>query len=113
MQESRKIARDNLIDKKTINTNYYDKTTNLIYLHVGEKVLKKEQNKRKHNLETGRDRLIRAVFRFGGVPDKSLNLCLSPPSPITQIGNSHQPNTTFSPLAYALLPSLNTALRLA
>jgi len=46
MQESYKIARDNLINKKEVNKNFYDKTANPIELHVGDKVLIKNQNKR-------------------------------------------------------------------
>lgn len=46
MQETHKMARDNLIKKKETNKTYYDKTINTIDLHVGDKVLIKEQNKK-------------------------------------------------------------------
>ncbi|KAL4084027.1 hypothetical protein QTP88_029343 [Uroleucon formosanum] len=46
MQEVYKIARDNLIKKKETNKTYYDKTINSIDIHVGDKVLLKEQNKK-------------------------------------------------------------------
>ncbi|KAL4082884.1 hypothetical protein QTP88_029538 [Uroleucon formosanum] len=47
MQEAHKIAKDNLIKKKETNKTYYDKTINSIDIHVGDKVLLKEQNKKK------------------------------------------------------------------
>ncbi|XP_060866547.1 uncharacterized protein LOC132942283 [Metopolophium dirhodum] len=46
MQETQKIARKNLIQKKEANKEYYDRTMNAIDLHVGDKVLIKEQNKK-------------------------------------------------------------------
>ena len=46
MQETHKIARENLIKKKETNKTYYDKTMNAIDLHVGDKVLIKEHNKK-------------------------------------------------------------------
>ncbi|KAL4148862.1 hypothetical protein QTP88_003007 [Uroleucon formosanum] len=46
MQEAHKIARDNLIKKKKTNKTYYDKTINSIDIHVGDKVLLKEENKK-------------------------------------------------------------------
>lgn len=46
MQETQKVARDNLINKKENNKIYYDKTIIPIEIHVGDQVLLKEQNKR-------------------------------------------------------------------
>ncbi|CAH1720138.1 unnamed protein product [Aphis gossypii] len=46
MQEAHKIARDNLIKKKETNKTYYDKSLNEIELHVGDKVLIREHNKK-------------------------------------------------------------------
>lgn len=46
MQETHKIARDNLIKKKENNKEYYDKTENPITLHIGDKILLKDQNKK-------------------------------------------------------------------
>ena len=46
MQETHKTARENLIEKKNQNKQYYDQTSNPLELHVGDKVLMKEQNKK-------------------------------------------------------------------
>ena len=46
MQETHQIARDSLIEKKNTNKPYYDQTTNPLELHVGDKVLLKEHNKK-------------------------------------------------------------------
>lgn len=46
MQETHKIARENLIKKKNSNKQYYDQNANTLELHVGDKVLLKEQNKK-------------------------------------------------------------------
>lgn len=46
MQETHKIARENLIKKKDSNKQYYDQNANILELHVGDKVLLKEQNKK-------------------------------------------------------------------
>ncbi len=46
MQETHKIARENLIKKKNSNKQYYDQNANILELHVGDKVLLKEQNKK-------------------------------------------------------------------
>jgi len=46
MQETHRTARDNLIEKKNTNKKYYDQSTNPLELHVGDKVLLKEQNKK-------------------------------------------------------------------
>ncbi|KAF0682677.1 Retrovirus-related Pol polyprotein [Aphis craccivora] len=46
MQETHKIARENLIKEKNSNKQYYDQNANILELHVGDKVLLKEQNKK-------------------------------------------------------------------
>ncbi|KAL4100898.1 hypothetical protein QTP88_020923 [Uroleucon formosanum] len=46
MQETHKIARNNLVKKKENNKEYYDKTHNPITLHIGDKILLKDQNKK-------------------------------------------------------------------
>lgn len=46
MQETHKIARENLIKKKETNKTCYDKTMNALEIHVGDKVLIKEHNKK-------------------------------------------------------------------
>ncbi|KAL4091486.1 hypothetical protein QTP88_026173 [Uroleucon formosanum] len=46
MQETHKFARDNLIKKKENNKKYYDKTKNPITLHMEDKILLKDQNKK-------------------------------------------------------------------
>uniref|UniRef100_A0A2S2P9B7 Retrovirus-related Pol polyprotein n=1 Tax=Schizaphis graminum TaxID=13262 RepID=A0A2S2P9B7_SCHGA len=46
MQETHKTARENLIEKKNQNKQYYDQTSNPLELHVGDKVLMKEQSKK-------------------------------------------------------------------
>lgn len=47
MQETHKTAPENLIKKKFDNKNYYDRSINPLELHVGDKVLVKEHNKKK------------------------------------------------------------------
>lgn len=46
MQQAHEIARNNLINKKQDNKRYYDQTINPLTLHVGDKVLVKEQHKK-------------------------------------------------------------------
>jgi len=46
MQQAHDIARNNLINKEQNNKRYYDKTINPLTLHVGDKVLIKEQHKK-------------------------------------------------------------------
>ena len=46
MQETHKIARNNLINRKETNKRYYDQSINPLELHVGDKVLIKEHNKK-------------------------------------------------------------------
>jgi len=46
MQETHKIARENLIKKKNDNKKYYDQKINEQELHAGDKVLMKNQNKK-------------------------------------------------------------------
>jgi transposase InsO family protein len=46
MQETHKIARENIIRKKNDNKKYYDQKVNEQELHVGDKVLIKNQNKK-------------------------------------------------------------------
>lgn len=53
MQESRKRAIK--ASRKTIYEDYYDKTTNPIEMHEGDKVLIKNKINIVHQLETGQD----------------------------------------------------------
>jgi len=46
MQQAHEIARNNLIEKKESNKRNYDKTMNPINIHIGDKVLIKEQHKK-------------------------------------------------------------------
>jgi hypothetical protein len=52
MQETHKVARNNLIQKKETNKRYYDATSHPVEVHVGDKVIKvikvllKDHNKR-------------------------------------------------------------------
>jgi len=46
MQQAHEIARNNLINKKESNKRNYDKTMNPVDIHVGDKVLIKEQHKK-------------------------------------------------------------------
>jgi len=49
MQQTHGIARNNLIHKKEENICHYDKNINPLTLHVGDKVLKKNNTKRIHS----------------------------------------------------------------
>lgn len=46
MQETSKLARENLIERKNVNKEYYDKSMKPIHIHVGNKVLITERNKK-------------------------------------------------------------------